>query len=463
MKINHNLSAIIANNQLFRAENRVADSVQRLSSGLKINVAADDPAGMAISQKMRTQIRGLSRSSDNAMDGISVIETAEAALGELHSILQRARELSVQSANEVYSLEDRESIQAEIESLLKEVDRISKDTEFNKTPLLDGSLDQRGFTDREAVKVTTYSSSVPIQQYKLTVTAKAEKAEIVTGAPVAITQLTAGSFAINGETVNLQAGDTADDVYTKIRNLGNSLGIDVSKDTGGNMVFTAQESGSRTGFSIKASTDALTAALGITTKEAEGKDAEISLGDGFEKTATYSADGDYITVTDLNGFSMSIRTDFEFEAKDPAQVAVPLETTIDILDVGNLILQVGANEGQIMSVKIPCVDVDSLHLTHINVCSTRGAGEAISRLDEAISMVSNVRGQLGAFQNRLEHAVTSLDSAEENLTSALSRIEDIDMAEEMTEYTQANVLQQAGISVLAQANDLPQMVLQLLS
>lgn len=456
MKINHNLSAIIANNQLLRAENRVADSVQRLSSGLKINVAADDPAGMAIAQKMRTQIRGLSRSSDNAMDGISVIETAEAALGELHSVLQRARELSVQSANEVYALEDRESIQAEIESLLKEVDRISRDTEFNKTKLLDGSLDQRGYTDKEAVKVTTYSSFVPIQQYKLTVTAPAEKAEITTGAPVAITPLTAGSFAINGETVNLEAGDTADDVYTKIRNLGDIVGVDVTKDAGGNMVFTAKESGSRTGFSIKASTDDLTAALGVTTKEAEGKDAELSLGDGFEKTATYTADGDYITITDLNGFSMSIRTDSD-------QITGSLDTTIDIMDVGNLILQVGANEGQTMTVKIPCVDVDSLHLTHINVCSTRGAGEAISRLDEAIAMVSNVRGQLGAFQNRLEHAVTSLDSAEENLTAALSRIEDVDMAEEMTEYTQANVLQQAGISVLAQANDLPQMVLQLLS
>lgn len=456
MKINHNLSAIIANNQLLKSENRVAASVQRLSSGLKINVAADDPAGMAISQKMRTQIRGLSRSSDNAMDGISVIETAEAALGELHSILQRARELSVQAANETYALEDRESIQSEIESLLKEVDRISRDTEFNKTKLLDGSLDQRGFTDREAVKVTTYSSFVPVQQYKLTVTAKAEKAEITTGAPVAITAVTAGSFAINGETVDLKAGDTANDVYTKIRDLGGKVGVDVTLD-GGNMVFTAQESGSRTGFSIKASSDALTAALGINVKEAEGKDAELTLGAGFEKTATYTADGDYITVTDLNGFSMSVRTDSDNMA------GVPLETTIDIMDLGNLVLQVGANEGQTMEVKIPCVDVDSLHLSHINVCSTRSAGEAIGRLDEAIAMVSDVRGQLGAFQNRLEHAVTSLDSAEENLTSALSRIEDIDMAEEMTEYTQSSVLQQAGVSVLAQANDLPQMVLQLLS
>lgn len=462
MKINHNLSAIIANNQLLRSENRLAESVQRLSSGLKINEAADDPAGMAISQKMRTQIRGLSRASDNAMDGISVIETAEGALGEVHSVLQRARELAVQAANETYNLEDRENIQAEIDSLLKEVDRVSRDTDFNKTALLDGSLDQKGYTNREAVKVTTYSTSVPVSQYKLTVTAKAEKAELTTGAPTAITAATAGSFSINGESVALEEGDTADEVYTKIRDLGSSVGVDVSLDNG-NMVFTAQESGSRVNFNINASTDALTAALGITTTEAEGTDAKLTLGDGFEKTATYTADGDYITITDLNGFSMSLRTNFEFTPKDQAQVATPLETTIDILDIGNLVLQVGANEGQTMEIKIPCIDTDSLHLTHVNVCSAKNAGEAISRLDEAIAMVSDVRGQLGAFQNRLEHAVTSLDSTEENLTSALSRIEDVDMAEEMTEYTQSSVLQQAGVSVLAQANDLPQTVLQLLS
>lgn len=455
MKINHNLSAIIANNQLLKSENRLSESIKRLSSGLKINEAADDPAGMAISQKMRTQIRGLSRASDNAMDGISVMETAEGALGEVHSILQRVRELSVQAANETYALEDRENIQSEIDSLLTEVDRISRDTEFNKTSLLDGSLDQKGYTDRKAVKVTTYSNAVPVKQYKLTVTDKATKAQITAGAPAAITDATAGSFVINGESVALTAGDTASDAYEKIRNLGSKVGVDVTLESG-NMVFIAQESGSRVDFSINASNDALTAALGITKTEAAGTDAKLSLGAGFEKTATYLADGDYITISDLNGFSMSLRT-------DSSQIETSLETTIDILDVGNLALQVGANEGQTMEVKIPRLDKDSLHLNHINVCSAKGAGEAISRLDDAIAMVSGVRGQLGAYQNRLEHAVTSLDATEENLTSALSRIEDVDMAEEMTEYTQSSVLQQAGVSVLAQANDLPETVLQLLS
>lgn len=461
MKINHNLSAIIANNQLLKSEDRLAESVKRLSSGLKINQAADDPAGMAISQKMRTQIRGLDRASDNAMDGISVIETAEGALAEVHSILQRARELSVQAANDTYSLEDRENIQLEIDSLLKEVDRISEDTEFNKTSLLDGSLDQRGYTDREAVKVTTYSA-VPVGQYKLTVTAPAEKARIAAGAPQDISADTAGSFIINGESVALNAGDTADTAYEKIRNLGDRVGVDVVRESG-HLVFYSREFGSRTDITINASNDQLKNAYGIVTTEAAGSDTELTLGAGFENTATYSADGEYITISDLNGFSMSIRADFDFTPLDPSQTTVPLATTIDILDVGNLVLQVGANEGQTMEVKIPCIDKDSLHLNHINVCSIKGAGQAISRLDDAIAVVSGVRGQLGAYQNRLEHAVTNLDSTGENLTNALSRIEDVDMAEEMTEYTQSSVLQQAGVSVLAQANDLPQTVLQLLS
>lgn len=456
MKINHNLSAIIANNQLFKSENKLAASVERLSSGLKINQSADDPAGMAISQKMRTQIRGLSRASDNAMDGVSVIETAEGALGEVHNILQRARELAVQAANETYTLEDRENIQAEIEALQVEIDRISRDTEFNKTSLLDGSLDQRGYTDREAVTVSTYSQEVPIGEYKITVTAQAESAAITAGPSVDITDATAGTIVINGESVSLKAGDTADQVFEKIRDLGEILNIDVSYDDGGNMVFSTVEKGSDYYVEISYSNEKLANALGITTTEAQGVDAKITLGDGFRDTATYSADGDYITVTDRSGFSMDINLDSD-------SITTPLETTIDIMDVGTMILQVGANEGQTIGLKIPKVDCETLRISNLNVCSTRGAAMTIEKLDEAIDRVSKTRAQLGAYQNRLERTVTNLDTSEESLTTALSRIEDVDMAEEMTEYTQASVLQQAGVSVLAQANDLPQTVLQLLS
>ncbi len=456
MKINHNMSATLANSQLLKTENRLAESVRRLSSGLKINEAADDPAGMAISEKMRTQIRGLSRASDNAMDGISVIETAEGALTEMHSILQRARELSVQAANETYDLDDRKNIQSEINSLMEEVDRISRDTEFNKTHLLDGSMDQKGYTDSAGVKVTTYSTAVPVRQYQISVTTPASKATLAATLPGgAITAATAGSIVINGESVGLSVGDTPDEVYEKIRELGTTVGLDVNRN-GSNITFQAKEAGASTDFTVNSSNANLLAAIGLASgTTVAGTDAVVALGSGFEKTATVKADGNHVVVTDLNGFSMTLKLDETQTVSNPV--------TIDILDVGNMGLQIGANEGQVMEVKIPRLDTDSLRLIYINVCSTKTASNAIGRLDEAINMVSNVRGQLGAYQNRLEHAVASLDTTEESLTQALSRIEDIDMALEMTEYTQSNVLQQAGVSVLAQANDLPESVLQLLS
>ncbi len=455
MKINHNLSAMLANNQLFKNENKLADSVERLSSGLKINHSADDPAGMAISQKMKTQIRGLSRASDNAMDGVSVIETAEGALTEVHSILQRARELAVQAANETYTLEDRENIQNEIEALQVEIDRISRDTEFNKTSLLDGSLDQRGYTDREAVKISTYSEEVPLGQYKMTVDANAESAEIILGAPADITELTAGSIHINGEIVILEEGDTASRVYEKIRDLGETLNIDVTLD-GGNMVLSTMETGSDYDIQIDCSNDNLKALLSFNKTYDRGEDAVVTLGDGFEATATYFADGEYLTITDRSGFSMEVNLDC-------SAITTPMDVTMDIMNVGTMTLQVGANEGQTIGLKIPKTDCETLRISNLNVCSTRGASKVIEKMDEAIDRISKTRAQLGAYQNRLERTVTNLDTSEESLTTALSRIEDVDMAEEMTTYTQMNVLQQAGVSVLAQANDLPQTVLQLLS
>lgn len=305
------------------------------------------------------------------------------------------------------------------------------------------------------MNVSTYSEEVPVGEYKLTVTSVAESAQIKAGAPVAITAATEGNIVINGEVVSFKAGETADEVYTKLRDLGESLSIDVSYDNNGNMVFKTNDKGSDYTIEINYSNDALANALGITTTEAAGKDAVVTLGDGFEKTATYDADGDYLTITDRSGFSMDINLDSD-------SITTPLETTIDIMDVGTMILQVGANEGQTIGLKIPKVDCETLRITNLNVCSTRGAGMAIEKIDEAIDRVSKSRASLGAYQNRLERTVTNLDTSEESLTQALSRIEDVDMAEEMTEYTQANVLQQAGVSVLAQANDLPQTVLQLL-
>ena len=229
MRINNNISAVMANHQLSKSENKLSKSLEKLSSGLKINRAADDPAGMAISQKMRTQIRGLSRASQNSMDGISVVETAEGALAEVTSMLQRMRELAVQAGNDSYTPEDKQAIQEESNALAAEIDRISTDTEFNKITLLDGGLDQKGYTDNSAVKVSTFSTGVDVGKYTIKVGQVAEKA-VAAGAAIDVitdptlldgdsklTSVAEGSIVVNGTTITLDESDTAEMVVEKLR------------------------------------------------------------------------------------------------------------------------------------------------------------------------------------------------------------------------------------------------------
>lgn len=454
MKINHNISAIIANNQLKRAEGRVTSSVEKLSSGLKINSAGDDPAGMAISQKMKSQIRGLSRASDNASDGISVIETAEGALTEVHSILNRMRELAVQSANGTYAEEDREAIQKEIDSLAEEVDRISGDTQFNGVSLLDGSLDYKGYTDTEEVAVITFTETVPDKTYRIVVDQAAKQAQTTGGAIGAVPSDVSGSFMINGEVVEFKGGESVDEAREKVRSLANRVGISVTTD-GTSTTYTSDAYGSLAKIEFSCESPELAAALGITTGAVYGEDTAISLSRGFEDTASYTANGTRVEITDRNGFSIELNIE--------STVMENEDINLDIMHIGAMTLQIGANENEIMNVKIPATTTFALNIEELNYLSQEGSGNAITSLDDAVGRISSIRASLGAYQNRLEHSISSLDISEENMTSAMSRIEDADMAEEMSEYTAASVIQQAGISVLSQANDVPQMILQLLN
>lgn len=453
MKINHNISAIIANKQLQNSEERLSGSVERLSSGLKINRAADNPAGMAISQKMRTQIRGLNRASDNAQDGISVIETAEGALSEVHAMLQRMRELAVQASNGSFADDDRVAVQEEVDALVKEIDRTAKDTQFNTTKLLDGSLDLRGYADSYSVSVMTFSDTVPPDEYQIQVTGTAEKAVMTGAASFAdITNTTEGTVVINGEAVKMEAGDTADEVYAKLRNLGNKVGVDVYPSNG-DMIYESSLYGSAQKVEITCENADLANMLGITSGVSYGKDTQLTMGSGFSNTATYKAEGTKVTITDRSGFSMKLDVDPSVGTNS---------VKLDIMDIGAMTLQIGSNEGETMKIKIPATTAYALGVDELNYRSQNAAGNSISSVDSAISQVSSIRSSIGAYQNRLEHAIANLDVSGTNMTSALSRIEDVDMAEEMSEYAAANVLQQAGVSVLAQANDMPQTILQLL-
>lgn len=512
MRINTNISALKANNCLTKTNNALSKSLERLSSGYRINRAADDAAGMAIAQKMKTQIAGLDQANRNASDGISLIQTAEGALVEVNSMLQRMRELAVQAANATNTDTDRESIQAEINQLNGEVQRISETTEFNTLSLLDGSADRKSFSDTPSVQLIGASDAVGVGDYSIKITQDARQA-VVSGMKMEdlaalpngkITSEYAGTINVNGIDISIEEGDTVNAVFEKIRsgcekaniNVISSDGTKVATPTEENaataqynttplsgaseLVFITKEYGADQSIEIRSDNSKLCGLLSLSSAgvKASGHDVKAEINyttSDFSDTATVSTKGNQITVTDQSGFEMTLEaevlgTAFVDQGADgtPASIdttkpAVDQDVTVTVLAAGSLKLQVGANEGQIVEVTIPKVDPVTLGIINCNLCTSDGAQKAITVYDNAVTRVSSIRAKLGAYQNRLEHSVSNLGVSGENMTEALSRIEDVDMAAEMATYTQKNVLAQAGTSMLAQANQRPQNILSLLN
>ena len=478
MKINNNISAVITNKQLLGTESNLSASMERLSSGLKLNHASDNPAGMAISNKMKAQIRGLDQASRNSSDGTSVIQTVDGALGEVTDMLQRMRELAVQAENGVNSQKEKEACQLEIASLRDEVDRISQTTEFNTKSLLDGSLDARVYTDKENrdyVSRTYVSDQVAEGTYSLTVEKAATNATFDTGVKIDDLVGKNGILSINGYTVTIDDKMTKDQIYTALRD-GAEIGECTISKIDEPLSFKSTAYGSHAQITLlQQSNDGDIFGAGVPNTAADpkadavvamGKNAEITLDvdSAFDARATVSYEGNKVNITNTDGFQMSFLLEAGFEKgfTTAAGTVSAGVINLEVTDIGIMDLQIGANEGQTMQVRIPATDVESLYLDDIDVTTIHGATKAMDRLDDAISKISQIRSQIGAYENRLDYTVTSLDETQENMTAALSRIEDVDMAEEMTEYTKYNVLQQAGTSVLAQANELPTQALQLL-
>ena len=511
MRINHNISALQTNAHMRKTGNALDKAMEKLSSGYKINRASDDAAGMAISRKMRTQIDGLERASMNGSDGISVIQTAEGALNEVTSILQRCRELAVQAANDTYNEDDRAAIQQEINELMKEVQRISETTEFNTKTLLDGNLDNNSYTDNSKVELIYSSDSVAPSDYTLKVTQDPRQAvvncgNVTAGSVGTIDDAKAGTVTVNGMSIEIAKGDTLDTIFPKLRDECDKFGIDVFFGTGpavggpeetagytktnvgtGSLVFMTRGYGSDQKIDIQCDNTSLAGVLGLSTDTvtAKGVDAKAELvyadptdptnKSSYEKTATTSGDGNIISVKDSNGFEMKYRiqpgtsgtvfTDAKGNGSTTATATggTSQEVNCTLLSAGTMYLQVGANEDQTMEVKIPRIDPETLGIQDANVMTHEFADKAISLFDNAVNFVSSIRAKLGAYQNRLEHTIENLDTASLNMTEAMSRIQDADMAEEMTNFTQQNVLQQAGTAMLAQANERPQTILSLLN
>lgn len=469
MKINRNMSAVIASNQLLRTENKMSKTMERLSTGFKLNSAEDNPAGMAISNKMRAQIDALDKAGDNSTDAISVMEIADGALNEVTSIIQRMRELSVQAASGTYTFDDKKAIQDEIEQLQDEVDRVSSNTEFNTKKLLDGSSDTRIYTRKKLADGTTeithsditrinISDQVPSKVYTVDVTAPAEQAENRIRIPS--TDITVdGTISINGVSAQIAAGTSSADLMVQLHDLAEEAGMTM-EDLGDRVKFTSVLYGSSEKVSITISNElAIGMGNNIPSGDEEyhseefGRDAEISAGDGFTNPVT-SVEGNRVYIVDDNGFKMDFSVNPE---------AASGEYEIDVTEIGTMTIQIGANQYQEMDLRIPEISQESLYLDQIDVSVAGGAEKSIGILDEALEKVNSTRSRIGAFQNRLEYASASLDETSENMTAAYSNIIDADMAAEMTDYAAQSILNQAGISVLSQANDMPQQVLSLLS
>ena len=433
MVVQHNITAMNANRMLGVTTTGQAKSTEKLSSGYKINRAADDAAGLSISEKMRKQIRGLSQASDNAEDGISCVQTAEGALTEVHSMLQRMNELAVKAGNGTMSEDDRQNVQDEIDQLVDEIDRVSETTKFNETYLLKG--DDTG--------AKTYSAS-----YKTPVTNDIGYAA----------NKTAGDLVwyAEGGTTKLTLDELKSD-YLEVGTDG-KVALKKGKKLYTEAANTTNEYGAQLNDKIAAVTDiqaVLTAKSTALTKQDGTAITEAGLADYFDADGTYKG-GLYKAAT-ADGAATEVGAE-----QIANYVKVTASNASDLL----LSFQVGADttsENKItvtmQSMSAKSIGVDQLKVTGKD---STNADAAVNTISDALAKVSKQRSALGAVQNRLEHTISNLDNVVENTTSAESRIRDTDMAEEMVSYSKNNILMQAGQSMLAQANQQNQGVLSLL-
>ena len=492
MIVQHNITAMNSNRMLGLTTNSLSKSTEKLSSGYRINRAADDAAGLSISEKMRKQIRGLDQASTNAEDGISAVQTAEGALNEVHSMLQRMNELAVQAANGTNSESDRTAIQNEIDQLTTEIDRVSETTKFNETYLLKGDQDvakKDTFTyksyaaaSKTAAKVTDSTGKTKIANDKLqaeftfTETASSESQNAL--AKAIKNQGVTANYSSKFDTVANKSNET----YSLTLNGGSSdykvvadsttAGKFYINDVNGNQIASVTVSGVGTLDKAADADNPVSISEKITATNASA--AKVA----GEQAAYYDRDGNKIAANALSNY-FSVATDGTTVNKrmDAPTVydALGNVTTLDVADVKGqkdltgalqLTLHVGADAttNNQITINIDAMSSKGLGINGLRVdgANDTNALNAIDTIKQSIQIVSDQRSALGAVQNRLEHTIANLDNVVENTTSAESRIRDTDMAEEMVAYSKNNILQQAGQSMLAQANQANQGVLSLL-
>ena len=561
MIINHNIMALNTYNKYNIASNRLSGNLAKLSSGLRINRAADDAAGLAISEKMKAQIAGLEQASRNAMDGNSLIMTAEGALSEVHAMLSRMRELAVQAANDTYTSSDRMTIQNEIEQLKEEIDRISSATQFNRKNLLDGSSSAIVSTDRLTTKVFMRDGLRIIDQFgqkkagggNYVIEVEADpgisevsksnimyvKHDVTYLTPGTGIDLHVGDIATEGtklydirsfwdsngnflleepKTITIMQGDgtrTSVTIYgsDSLGTLANKLNSAIGGELGLNQNRLFASGAAPTYVSLvtqeiaSGNPNSLASVPGtlIIQSAIPGKGGALNfIGDdsvvnalGLSVVRNSMETKFTASVRDAHDPSKIIATNVEFEGNllvgilhpnvdveissttslscviSPIGSGASIFNVIDWVSNGkestfihladrSMVFHVGPNSLQDVNAAIGNTSTSSLGLDGILVTTNSLANKALRTIDLAIDKLSATRAKLGAVQNRLDHTVNNLNEMALNLTAALSRIQDADMAKEMTEFTKNNIILQAATSMLAQANQLPQNVLQLL-
>ncbi|MEF8982574.1 flagellin N-terminal helical domain-containing protein [Thiohalorhabdus sp.] len=501
LSIQTNVQSMIAQQNLKANTQALEQNQERLSSGLRINSAADDPAGLAIANRFTAQIRGQDQAIQNGQDGISLAQTAEGALDETGNMLQRMRELAIQSANSTNSASDRESLQAEVNQMQQEIDRIANNTTFNDQNILDGSLSNAQFqvgananetinfgvdaagTADLGVHSRTLDNTNANQGTGAVSTAAADLGSITE--PIQQQTVTINHADGSKDVPQTQTGDSAKDIAASIDELSGETGVSaeastqatlgnlqtdgtVSFDLGSSAGGSASVSASVTTGDISALADAINAETGktgisaevgsdtstLSLKESEGADIQVS-----NYTHSSGTAGDSIDLSDPD----SQATTLEGDGGDNAAIATG---TLDLTSEDSFSVQsnVANSAGSVVDAATAgnAVNSSEENVNGVDIGSVQGANDAISVLDTAIQQVSGIRADLGAVQNRFDSTIANLETANQNFTESRSRIQDADIAKEAAEQTQNNIRRQAASSVLAQANQNQQIALQLL-
>lgn len=492
--INTNISSLTAQRNLNKSQSSLATAMQRLSSGMRINSAKDDAAGLSISQRMTSQIRGLNQAIRNANDGVSLAQTAEGALSETTNNLQRIRELAVQSANSTNSAADRAALQSEVNQLKQEIDRIAGTTEFNGLKLLDGSFTAQSFqvgaNANQTIDVTVAGASGSdlannnVSQVNASVdqgtASTANAASALPSANTIATQTLTISGTLGSTTAGVTGGDSAFTVASSVNAVGDKTGVTATATStatlgtlsaDGTITLTLGSGGSTATISASVTqsdlsafstevnkvsgTTGVTATVSggaLTLTQAQGKDINLedfthSVTGGSIVAGTTAIGTDPETLTSGGTDSTVVSGSVEFNSSSSFTVSSSVANSAGSIFNGAANATVGSTQQLVSSVDIG---------------TQSGANSALVIIDSALATVSGIRGDLGAVQNRFTTTMANLEVTSENLSAARSRIQDADFAAETASMTRSQILQQAGVAMVSQANALPQSVLSLL-